>query len=625
MEDLIKEKEIKDKIIEEKEKYKLALDYYSKNNPFQKIIIATGTGVVGSYSTSIIAASLSSTIYIAGHAFFTDTAFLVASGASTVTGIGLAIAIPCLIGGISYQIYKYFKSKSLKEYMEKLSDLKNESMKEEREIYIRIFDEFKQYFQLKFKEKYEKIIEDVIDCCNKIIEKINQIKSIFKPRELKEDMELIKNKVINDKCSLNILIIGSTGVGKSTLINEILKLKNNKAEEGKGWKPMKIDSWPKKYPIYENDSEIKNIFLYDTEGIEKSNKDGNDMNSHFSKIKEFLDKNEKINAIWYCINGNRLDGDEDYLNGILKIKKNIPIIFIYTKAYSNKEEDIESMHEGLKEFDYFKKNPNEFHFFEVISKDLISKIGEIKERSKGLKELKDETISLSEKSFYFDFYNIVNKYYNKKADEIVKNLSKIFYEHYQNIIYKKEKFENFKKYINEIFNCSYNDFLKTKKGDINDTKPDSIEINNNDNDSSNNSNNIKESEINLNFKSVEDILKLVEKIKDEDLNNAIKSFSKREFYYKVKDFIQQKYEEKKSKSQTLKEFNSDIDDYILTQLDTSKDIYGLYFLYDMIRETILHEIIEDLNNDFNQRKMNITKELDPTFQKIIKDFKQKFN
>lgn len=120
-------------------------------------------------------------------------------------------------------------------------------------------------------------------------------------------------------------------------------------------------------------------------------------------------------------------------------------------------------------------------------------------------------------------------------------------------------------------------------------------------------------------------MKLVEKIKDEDLNNAIKSFSKREFYYKVKDFIQQKYEEKKSKSQTLKEFNSDIDDYILTQLDTSKDIYGLYFLYDMIRETILHEIIEDLNNDFNQRKMNITKELDPTFQKIIKDFKQQFN
>ena len=105
------------------------------------------------------------------------------------------------------------------------------------------------------------------------------------------------------------------------------------------------------------------------------------------------------------------------------------------------------MYEGLKEFNYFKKYPNEFHFYEVISKDYINKKGEIKERTKGLKELKDETIYLSEKSFYFDFYNIVNKYYNKKADEIVKNLSEIFNEHYQNIIYKKGKFENFKKYI----------------------------------------------------------------------------------------------------------------------------------------------------------------------------------
>ena len=70
---------------------------------------------------------------------------------------------------------------------------------------------------------------------------------------------------------------------------------------------MKIDSWPKKYPIYENDSEIKNIFLYDTEGIEKSNKDGNDINSLLLKIQEFLTINEKINAIWYCVSGNRLD------------------------------------------------------------------------------------------------------------------------------------------------------------------------------------------------------------------------------------------------------------------------------------------------------------------------------
>ena len=85
------------------------------------------------------------------------------------------------------------------------------------------------------------------------------------------------------------------------------------------------------------------------------------------------------------MSGNRLDGDEEYLNKILNIRNGIPIIFIYTKAYSNKEEEIESMKERLKEFDYFQKNPKEFHFFGVICRDYITKIGEIKERIKGLK------------------------------------------------------------------------------------------------------------------------------------------------------------------------------------------------------------------------------------------------
>ena len=141
---------------------------------------------------------------------------------------------------------------------------------------------------------------------------------------------------------MNILIIGSTGIGKSTLINEFLKLEKNKAEEGKSYKPMKIDSWPKKYPINGKDSPIKRIYLFDYEGIEKANNDGNDINSHFLKVQDFINNNDNtINAIWYCVNGNRLDGDEDYINKILNLyKEKIPIIFIYTKAYSYEEEEI---------------------------------------------------------------------------------------------------------------------------------------------------------------------------------------------------------------------------------------------------------------------------------------------
>ena len=627
MEDYISQNEIKDENIEKEEEYNLALDYYSKDNPFYNILIVTGIGIVSSYSTAVIAAGLSSAIIIGGHVFFTDTAFLVATGASALTGIGLIIAIPCLIGSISYKIYKYFKSKSLREYMEKLSDLKNDSMKEEREIYGKIFTEFKNYFQIKLGEKYNEIKNLVIDFSKKIISKINQIQKLFKEHEFKEDIILIKNKINNNMFNLNILIIGNTGVGKSTLINEFLQLKNNKAEESKGSKSMKIDNWPKKYPINEDDSPFDNIKLYDTEGIEKSNKEGNDIESHFKKIKKFIAKQEifdNINAIWYCVSGNRLDGDEEYINKVINLYKNchkiIPIIFIYTKAYSNKEEEIENIEEGLKDFEIFKKNQNEFHFIEIISKDYKNKKGEVKEKKKGLKQLFDLTINLSEKTFKFKIMQIISQHYNKKAEYIIKNLSTNLQEQYNNKIMKKEKFENIKYYINDIFNCSYGDYLKSN----NEINNESSNIINKIETPLNSKNDNNNNEIDITYKTVDEIFKLIEKMKNEDLDKVIKSFDKKEdLYNKVKEYIEEKYKEKKC-MQSFKDFNEDIEDYIITQFDSSKDIYALYFLYDMFRETILHEIIINLNEDFKKRKLETTTQLDILIKEKIEEFKLKF-
>ena len=424
---------------------------------------------------------------------------------------------------------------------------------------------------------------------------------------------------------MNILIIGSTGIGKSTLINEFLKLEKNKAEEGKSYKPMKIDSWPKKYPINEKDSPIKRIYLYDSEGIEKANNDGNDINSHFLKVQDFINNNDNtINAIWYCVNGNRLDGDEDYINKILNLyKEKIPIIFIYTKAYSYEEEEIEQMEEGLKEFNYFKNFPGEFHFLKVISRDKCNKKGIILEKSDGLKELLNLTLSLSEKSFRFQIYNIISKHFNKKAEKIIKNLSKILNEQYNNIIIKKEKFENYKNFINDIFNCSYGNFLYANNDDLNDTNFENFNISNNSEILDNSKKN--EDEISLTYKSSEEILNLVVEIKDNDLKKAIKSFNKeKDISNEVKDFIKTKYEEKKNKNKNFKEFKEDIEDYIINQLDRSKDIYGLYFLYDLLRDTILHEIIEDLNDDYKNKKLETTKKMEILTKEKIQEFKQQF-
>ena len=101
-------------------------------------------------------------------------------------------------------------------------------------------------------------------------------------------------------------------------------------------------------------------------GIEKTNKDDNDIDSHFLKIKDFFSNNKEINALWYCVTGNRLDGDEEYIEKLLKMysfKK--PIIFLYTKANSIKEEEIKPIKEGLAQFSFLKENPNNFHFLEI--------------------------------------------------------------------------------------------------------------------------------------------------------------------------------------------------------------------------------------------------------------------
>ena len=77
-------------------------------------------------------------------------------------------------------------------------------------------------------------------------------------------------KEINEINSINIILIGNTGVGKSALINEFLQLKNNKAKEGVTSEPQIIEGgWPKKYPVEEKDTDLLGINLYDTEGIEK--------------------------------------------------------------------------------------------------------------------------------------------------------------------------------------------------------------------------------------------------------------------------------------------------------------------------------------------------------------------
>lgn len=148
---------------------------------------------------------------------------------------------------------------------------------------------------------------------------------------------------------LTIMILGKSGVGKSTLINQFLKLKTGqRAQTGIG-EFQTIDT-----KVYKNKT-VPFIRLVDTRGIELNQGYGaSDVKTEAEKyIKEKLqlgDMNDFVHCFWYCITGTRFEQAEiDLLNSLRATYKdnNIPIIIVYTQATD--DEAIASMKKFVKE------------------------------------------------------------------------------------------------------------------------------------------------------------------------------------------------------------------------------------------------------------------------------------
>ena len=144
---------------------------------------------------------------------------------------------------------------------------------------------------------------------------------------------------------LSILVLGKTGVGKTTLINSILNKETN--EERIGLPDEMDEDFIKKY----NRELFPSLDIWDSRGIELSQKFN--IEKYSEQIINFLKKgyeNKEINnikkatnfiqCIWYCITGTRIEKSE--LEFIKKLKtvyssdKKLPIIFVYTQSYNKK-------------------------------------------------------------------------------------------------------------------------------------------------------------------------------------------------------------------------------------------------------------------------------------------------
>lgn len=138
-------------------------------------------------------------------------------------------------------------------------------------------------------------------------------------------------EMISSLNTLNIMVVGKTGVGKSTLINSVFR--ENVCEVGIGERvSTKLHRVTKKnFPLV----------VYDTRGLELKKEVQDEVRAGVAKvIKDSYathDINEAIHCIWYCINAasNRVEDTE--LEWIEEISSeagsyNVPIIVVLTQC-----------------------------------------------------------------------------------------------------------------------------------------------------------------------------------------------------------------------------------------------------------------------------------------------------
>ena len=216
---------------------------------------------------------------------------------------------------------------------------------------------------------------------------------------------------------LNILLVGPAGVGKTTLINALLKVN---LPTGFGCPITKrIESF--------TSEEIPFLRLIDSKGIEKSHGAGIDF--IFREISNYIksqnDPDKYVHCIWYCWTGTRLEGVElELLKKLSKqySLKKLPIIIVYTQAIE--PEKIEN------EKEYFKILNIENDFVEVLAEKAKTghgnNINEIKPF--GLDKLTELSIERAKNAVnsacYEGLIKDLNANIKKKLDNIVRELKR---------------------------------------------------------------------------------------------------------------------------------------------------------------------------------------------------------
>ena len=336
-----------------------------------------------------------------------------------------------------------------------------------------------QPFLVLIDENFKKITNkyDLINNKTSIIKKILENENLEKVQMFKIKTEFeglekdIKYKQMN---YLTVIITGRTGVGKSALINALLK--EHLAEEG-----MKdiVTTFPYKY----GNQKVPFLKLIDTRGIEIGKdygvhniseeifniiNDPNQLEKYKNEKSDFSDYlnekkpsiyNDHVQCVWYCVSGSSLENEEIEFIKNMKLQKNkVPIIIVYTM--SENEDKMQKM--KFQVINNFKGIP----YIEVLSKD------EDEIPSFGLDKLINKTIEQCKSAYGTNSFEIMREQTNQKIFNYLKNKNasinysvnnesvSYFINNFDQTVIENKKFKNFLYYL---FAILFNGYLTTEK------------------------------------------------------------------------------------------------------------------------------------------------------------------